>query len=351
MEKIKNNIFFLLKEGSIVLWDYENHQQYRLSKDYLERIVDIAQGAEIVEDAISADLRASSVLSPSHNKPPEWGWDDLSWIFHQGTKNPPFVESHSQEWFKAYLTDCGHKTPPELDLKSRLDQTKIDLFPFDPTLFKNALFLDVLDQRTTSREFTSEEIDFKSFSSLLYKSFAYMKDPWGNDSQIEILGRHKVSASAGGLHPFNFYIIVNAVETIDPGLYIYAIEEHALYLQKTGDFRQEMIHCVSGQDFAKELSFGIFLVADFRKVWWKYEHSRGYRHVLLDAGHQSQTFLLMATALQLLTWVTGALDDRATEDFLEISESYLSPMLFLGAGKGEPKTLSTSMLSQILSNN
>lgn len=347
MEKIKNNIFFIIKDGALILWDYEHHQQYKVSSAYLERLLEITQGHEVPDDEISKDLERAGLLSLQQPQV-DWAWDDLSWIYHVGTKNPPLFELEDGSWFDAYLEDCSHKKPPENDETLFSKDIVIPLPPFDPNLFRHINFLEALDRRQTSREFNGDPISLNVFSSLLYKSFAFMPSPWKDLQGMDLLGRHKISPSAGGLHPFDFYVLVHHVEGIDSGLYVYDPEQHLLYLQKLGNFQNEMITCLTRQDFSYNLSFGVFFVADFRRIWWKYVHSRGYRHVLIDAGHQSQTFLLIATALGLLTWPTGAIDDNLAEEFLNVKEPYRSPIFFVGAGCGTPKPLHSSMISKIL---
>ena len=347
MKKIKNNIFFIIKDGALVLWDYEHHQQYKVSTAYIERLLEIAQGREPPDDEITNDLEKAGLLALQSSQV-DWAWDDLSWIYHMGTKNPPLIEIDDGNWFDAYLKDCSDKKPPENDETLFLKDTVIKLPPFEDNLFRDINFLETLDRRQTSREFNGKPISLQVFSSLLYKSFAFMPMPWENHEGMELLGRHKLSPSAGGLHPFDFYVLVHHVEGIKPGLYVYDPEKHQLYQQKLGAFQSEMIACLTQQDFSYNLSFGVFFVADFRRIWWKYVHSRGYRHVLIDAGHQSQTFLLMATALGLLTWPTGAIDDASAEEFLSVNEPYRSPIFFVGAGCGTPKSLHSEMIAKIL---
>lgn len=337
----------MIKDGTLVLWDYEHHQQYSISPEYISRLLKIDQGEDSPKDKIFNDLQDAGLINtPSLEI--HWEWDDLSWIYHVGTKNPPLLEHEDGNWFDTYLKDCSDKTPPQKDDSVYLKDTAIALPPFDPSLFEGKSFLETLDQRQTSREFNSDPVSLNLFSSLLYKSFAFMPSPWQHLKDMDLLGRHKVSPSAGGLHPLDFYILVHRVEGIEPGLYVYDPEEHTLYLQKSGNFKDEMIACLTKQDFCENLPFGIFFVADFRRVWWKYVHSRGYRHVLLDAGHQSQTFLLIATALNLLTWPTGAIDDEYAESFLNVKEPYRSPIFFVGAGQGQPKPLHSTMIDKIL---
>lgn len=55
----------------------------------------------------------------------------------------------------------------------------------------------------------------------------------------------------------------------------------------------------------------------------------------VEAGHISQTFQLVATALGLATWLTGALSDERVELLLGLEESAEQPLFFVGGGYGD----------------
>jgi SagB-type dehydrogenase family enzyme len=90
-----------------------------------------------------------------------------------------------------------------------------------------------------------------------------------------------------------------------------------------------------GQPFGEGVAFGVFLVAYFDKIWWKYPHSRGYRVALLDAGHLSQTFQLVSTALGILTWMTANIHDVNISTLLKLDGVHEAPIHFLAGGYGQ----------------
>ena len=348
-EGIKQSLFFFLRKGDLILWDYENHSQSKLDKAYIERLIEIASGKSIIEDEITRHLREEGLLVKEKEGIREWGWDELSWIFHQGTKNPPRLEADANNWFEVYLQNCQGKLSPK-EGPSFPKGEVIHLAPIDKQLFQSKSLYEVCQERMTSRAFSGEKVNFEIFSSLLGTTFSYGPPPWGKDKDYEVYAKHKISPSAGGLHPFEFYIMIHHVENIEPGIYKYDPQEHCLYTFEKGDFRDQLVRSLVDQNFAKDLSFGVFFVADFSKVWWKYEHSRAYRQVLLDAGHQSQTFLLLATSLDLLTWPTGAIQDAEVEKLLRIDSDKLSPIFFVGIGTGKPNPFNEEIISTLKSN-
>ena len=342
-ECIKASLFFFLRNEDLILWDYENHSQYKIDKTYLERLIEIVSGKPIIEDNITHYLREEGLLVKKTEGTREWGWDELSWIFHQGTKNPPRLKADANNWFEVYLQDCQNKLSPKENISFPKGEV-ISLAPIDKKLLQSKSLYEVCQKRMTSRAFSGEKVNFEIFSSLIGAAFSYSPPPWGEDKDYEIYAKHKISPSAGGLHPFEFYIMINHVENIDPGIYKYDPQEHCLYTLEKGDFRDQLVHSLVDQNFVKGFSFGVFFVADFSKVWWKYEHSRGYRQVLLDAGHQSQTFLLLATSLDLLTWPTGAIHDAEAEKLLKIDSDKFSPIFFVGIGTGKPNSLNKEII-------
>lgn len=66
----------------------------------------------------------------------------------------------------------------------------------------------------------------------------------------------------------------------------------------------------------------------------------------VEAGHISQTFQLVATALGLSTWLTGALTDHQVESLLNIEENNPEQALFfVGCGKSDGQVMCKELKS------
>ncbi len=107
-------------------------------------------------------------------------------------------------------------------------------------------------------------------------------------------------------------------------------------------------HLLAGQHFINNLPLGLFITARFDKLWWKYEHSRAYRMAFVEAGHLSQTFQLVATALGLGTWLTGAFADRQVEALLKLEGSAEQPLFFVGCGASDGQAMCQEMRDLLL---
>ncbi|OJX14056.1 MAG: hypothetical protein BGO77_01695 [Caedibacter sp. 37-49] len=345
---VNPHIFFFLKDGEIVVWDYKNHQQFVLEKAYFERLVDWSQKENLDPIAIDQELAEGELLHLQPSPKKEWGWDILAQIYHIGTRDiaTNLGELDPQQWSKEYLEYCQGISKEAPEFHTQREGQKIDLPPPNFALLENQNFLEVMKARKTCRSFSGKSVPLEYVSTLLYLSLGPLHETWQDleDNDLMALGVRKAFPSGGGIHPEEAYIVAFNVEGLKPGLYHYDDKNHHLTLIRNGEFEQQIIELLLGQFFAKGLACGIFLTSRFDKIWWKYPHSRAYRVALLDIGHASQTVLLTATALGLQTWLTGAFYDSKVEEFLEIKSSAESSMFFIGIGYGDNQSIPPEIL-------
>jgi len=174
---------------------------------------------------------------------------------------------------------------------------------------------ETLKARRTVRRFRRKAISLDELSTIL--RWTWGKTRYFNESRLD---RRvvKTSPSGGARHPIEVYPIVQRVDGVPAGIYHYAVEHDALVCLKTGQFEDELLQLFSGQVWVRDAAAVFLLTAVLPRSMWKYDHSRAYRVVLLDAGHLGQTFHLVVTALGLGSFTTAALQDREIERFLGI---------------------------------
>lgn len=345
---VNPHIFFFLKEGEIIAWDYKNHQQFALEKMYFERLVDWSKETNLESIALDQELADGELVSSQPYSKEDWGWDVLAQIYHVGTRDiaTNLGELDAQQWSKEYLEYCQGISQQAPDFHTFREGKVMQLPNPDLSLLEKKNFLEVIKARKTCRSFTGEPVTLEYLSTLLYVSLGPLHDRWQDleNNDLMVLGVRKSFPSGGGIHPEEAYIVAFNVQGLEPGVYHYDAQQHCLTLIKEGAFEKKVIELLLGQFFAKGLSFGIFLTSRFDKIWWKYPHSRAYRVALLDIGHASQTVLLTATALGLQTWLTGAFYDSKVEEFLEIKTSTESSIFFIGAGHGDNQSIPPEIL-------
>lgn len=342
---INSDLFFLIKEGKIVAWNYDTHEQYELEKDYFHRLLDISSGLSRVTRDIDNELLQTEFVT-KYKIEKVWGWDILSRIFHIGTK---INESHLSEDIlndpESFVSESiavakeSLPTSPAMVTEKHGDLVMLpvpDLLQLD-----RVNFLTVLSNRKTSRTFDGSSVSLNLLSTILFTVFGNFHTESNDYTQhgFRKVGLRKTSPSAGGLHASEGYVLALCVEGLKPGVYHYQAHNHCMTLVNDAN-EMKLTTLLCGQYFAEQLSFGIFITSRFEKIWHKYPHSRAYRVALLDAGHLSQTFQLVATALGLNTWLSGVFLDKAVSKLLAIEENESEqPLFFVGAGYGDGSPL------------
>ncbi|MDF3835776.1 SagB/ThcOx family dehydrogenase [Cupriavidus basilensis] len=333
------NIFLIIKDSGIIVWDFEKHNQYLLASDYAHRLLKIAytQSFDPRGDSIDMELQNENLVS---NKPfvePPWGWDILSRIFHLGTKDIPqdVNPKDGVEWATNYIRTCHetlqHKIPV---FRQREFPVVIPLEKPSTSILENCTLWQALSSRRTCRQFRKETVSKEKFGSILYASFGFMKDREQeiNEFVPDELRQRRSSPSGGGLNSSEIYIWCHQVESLDPGIYHYNPENHSLALVRTLKNMESLSSLLAGQYFSENLAFGAFIASRFDRMWWKYGHSRAYRVSLLDIGHLSQTFQLASSAVGLNTWLSAAFKDSEVEKILGIDTLDEQVLLFVGSG-------------------
>lgn len=96
----------------------------------------------------------------------------------------------------------------------------------------------------------------------------------------------------------DLYLIVHAVEGLEPGAYFFRREQNALELLTKGQFRTEAHHLGLEQDLPADACVDIFFLADLKRILERYGN-RGYRAVQLEAGAIGGRIYLAAYAQHL----------------------------------------------------
>ena len=120
----------------------------------------------------------------------------------------------------------------------------------------------------------------------------------------------------------DLYLIVNAVDGLAPGAYVYRCDRDALELLETGDFRRAAGHLDLGQELAADASVNCYPLSDLGQVLNRFGN-RGYRAAALEAAVIGGRIYLAAYELGLGATGLTFFDDDVT--------SFFSPH---AAGKG-----------------
>jgi SagB-type dehydrogenase family enzyme len=110
------------------------------------------------------------------------------------------------------------------------------------------------------------------------------------------------------------YLIINAVEGLPSGAYVYNRKQAALELLKEGEFRREAGHLGLGQEIPEDAGVDVFFLTDLKPVLERFGN-RGYRAAQLEAAITGGKLYLGAYALGLGASGLTFFDDDVTEFF------------------------------------
>lgn len=219
--------------------------------------------------------------------------------FHSETKITAGSKATSREqWPEEWLTTY-YKSYPRLPIHT---------LP-NPKLPSKISLKKALVQRHSSWDFSSA-ITLSQISTLLYYS-AGVKDPLLPD------GPNRFYPSAGARYPLELYLVAWGIDGLVPGLYHYYVKEHALEeLLCTPVIAQDFANCFI-PDWIQAGKCALIVTSVFFRTQVKY-NDRGYRHILLEAGHLSQNVALLASAVGVSCCSCGGFVDDAINAFLDI---------------------------------
>jgi len=214
-------------------------------------------------------------------------------------------------------------------VKEYTDYPKIVLPEEVPASTKS--FDGVLQSRRTSRGFSDGSIRLSELAKILFMSYGLTRDNEGTHFPRPF----RIIPSGGALYPLELYVYASRVEELEPGLYHYDPEDHLLDVLRQCDQSLTIARSLIQMDLALGSAAIIFVSAIFVRSTFKYG-DRGYRFVLLEAGHLAQNAILTAAELGLAAAPIGGYMDREVDDYLDIdglNESTIYIMLI-----GQPET-------------
>lgn len=330
---INSELFFLATENGLICWNFKEHRQFILNRDYALRLVNLAYDNTYIdpENRMDQELLASNLLTLKQDNKTTWGWDPLSRIFHFGTRDIPLEEVpyNVEEWARSYLQHCNEVLDNSLPIENHARYTNAGIKL--PPAISQSPFEELLSKRATVRSFLDKPVSLTIVSHLLQHTLGFIQGREKPHSNLpESLRKRRCSPSGGGLNATEGYLYANNVTDLKPGLYYYDPFHHELHIHD--DSCPNLGSLLSGQHFANNLPVGLFLTSRLDKLWWKYAHSRAYRMALVEIGHVAQTFQLEATDLGLGTWLTGALNETPIESILDLTNPAEQVLFFVGAG-------------------
>lgn len=187
---------------------------------------------------------------------------------------------------------------------------------------------EAIARRCSVRDFASEPLDLASLSTLLHWAAGRLEPvPLG---AMELLRRP--APSAGGMYALEAYVIARNVAAVAPGIYHYQPAGHGLEeVRGVVPPRALSDYLFMGQPYATAAPVTIVLTAVFNRSLKKYRE-RGYRYLLIEAGHVGQNLMLCAAGLGLGTCGLGGFFDVELAQLLKLDVARELPLYAIACG-------------------
>lgn len=251
------------------------------------------------------------------------GWHPLAAAYHahsvwHGVIGEEGSRDHGDAAHAERLaTHAGQHGPLPTHFPRRDDALERIALPVEP--FDDALAATLRERRTTRHFDPSTPLPLADFTRVLYGTFGALGTHELAPGMVAI---KRTSASGGGLHPIEAYPLVLDVEGLAPGFYHYEAGHHALALlqpMSATRARELAASLTIGQTYFAQAQAMVFHIGRVDRHHWKYRrHAKAYKALLLDSGHLSQTFYLLAADRGLGAFFTAAINDGDLADMLEL---------------------------------
>lgn len=229
--------------------------------------------------------------------------------FEDATSLSLLYHLNSEPWGN---TDAYQSVTYEVEYKEIASSLPVLSLP----AIKDTEITRVAKNRWSCRAYETKTLPISSLSTLLWGSYGVSR------TDISLLGGSlallRPVPSAGGLFPLEIYVATQRVEGLPDGLHHYDVRNHALkqltvepafHVLRPHLF---MFHAVENANVI------VFMAAVFNRTQKKYG-ARGYRYVLLEAGHVAQNLCLLAVEQGLGSLCMGGYSDSGINEILGLT--------------------------------
>ncbi len=236
--------------------------------------------------------------------------DDDAWeLFHENSKTSR-RERHSIFPLPPSDATIVRSMNRLRTVKPYLDYPKVAL-PTDHPPSEQS-FDEVMRGRVTARAFDRHAlISDRQLAKALFAAYGITRD----QAETHYPRPFRTIPSGGALYPLEIYLHANRVDGLSAGLYHYNAEASNLDVLRLGNDSEKITGFLFQQELGANAAAILFISAVFFRSTFKYG-DRGYRFVLLEAGHLAQNVMLTASGMGLAAAPIGGYLDRAVDRYL-----------------------------------
>ena len=167
-------------------------------------------------------------------------------------------------------------------------------------------------ERRSCRSFAEEPMPLAQLADILANAYG-ISGLIENPGELKSYSRP--APSGGALYPLEVYVAAQSVDGLSNGIYHYNVPKHALEVIMSDTSVKDLGDRLLSQYFVSGANVILMFSAVFERTQKKYG-PRGYRYILLEAGHAVQNVCLLATELHLSTLCIGGFHDSRLNSYL-----------------------------------
>ena len=250
-------------------------------------------------------------------------------MYHENTKHFPHIV-HTLPLSEGELADLMRKGAKSYPTASRVRLKSIKTT-------SGISLEDALFRRRSIRVFSIKAIPVSSISRLLQLSYGVSGYSFLNTRGETYRYDLRTAPSAGALFSCEVYLAALNIRNLKKGIYHYSPGHNELeILTLNNDIGKLMNESIIDAAVFQNWAASLIITGTFRKAITKYGE-RGYRYILLDAGHIGQNIYLAANALDLgVVGVCGFYDDKVN-DVLSLDSQDESALYMILLGQIDKK--------------
>jgi SagB-type dehydrogenase family enzyme len=183
--------------------------------------------------------------------------------------------------------------------------------------------LSAIIARRSIRQFVRRGMPLGQLATLLYGAAGVT----GVDNGVHT----RAVPSAGGLYPIELYVRTRGVDGLPDAMYHYDVRGHSLEPRTPAVNVDSLEPAMPTACYLKDANAVIFLAGVFARSMTKYG-ARGYRFVLMEAGHVAQNLCLLAAEAGLASFCVGGFRDAALNNKLGFDGQQAGVVYTIGLG-------------------
>ena len=193
----------------------------------------------------------------------------------------------------------------------------------------SASLTEAIGDRVSCRAFGPGPVPLAQLAAVLQHTYGL--EGRSEDGELELVDRPV--PSAGGLYPLEVTLLVRAVEGLDPGVHHYVPAAGGLEKLRDGPLPPTFLtYLFMGQPWVAEAGVVLVVSVVTGRSMVKYG-DRGYRYLLLEAGHLVQNVNLVATALGLGSVNIGGFYDDELAALIRVDPEVEIPLYASALGR------------------